>query len=826
MPRIPIHKQEETVSRESVSPREITQEMRESYLAYAMSVIVSRALPDVRDGLKPVQRRILYAMNEMGLRHGAKTVKSARVVGEVMGKYHPHGNLAIYDALVRMAQKFSYRYPLVTGQGNFGSVDGDPPAAERYTEAKLSVYADALLEDIEKETVAFRQNYDNTRTEPAVLPTRIPNLLVNGSVGIAVGMATNIPPHNLTEVCGALEHLLSHPDATTEQLLEYIQGPDFPTGGIIFNRDDITTAYSTGKGSLVTRGRAEVVERAKKKGEYDIVITEIPYEVNKATLIEKIAALVEDKKFEGIRDIRDESDKDGLRVVIELKSSAQPQRLLNQLFHYTDLEKTYHMNLLALVDGIQPQTLSLKEILAAFLEHRKNVVSRRTAFDLAKTKERIHILEGLARALDHLDAIIKIIRGAVSREAAKKSLMATFKFSDQQTEAILLMRLESLAKLERQKILDELVIKQRMAKEFQEILDTPKKLLSVVGTEIKEIQTAYGDKRKTEIIRSEKKELREEELVSEKQVIVALSQSDYIKRIEQDVFRVQKRGGKGVAGFETKSDEDVLRMVAACSTHDTLFLLTNSGKLFFSRVYDLPEATRTSRGKPVNNFVGITAQESIATFIAYPHNTSLQQFSHLLLVTKMGVIKKLPLQDIMGSVRSGIRVLNLRKDDELIAAQFIGSDNECIIVSAHGQLIRFPGNQVKAQGRVAQGVKGMELREHDYVVGMGVARAEKGKTNNLLVVTRAGFGKQSLLSEYRIQKRGGIGIKATQVTEKTGNLTGAFVVTNQEEAFLASRAGQTIRMSLNTIPIQGRSTQGVHLMRLDQGDEVTGTSCV
>jgi DNA gyrase subunit A len=799
--------------------------MRESYLAYAMSVIVSRALPDVRDGLKPVQRRILYAMHEMGLRHSAKTVKSARVVGEVMGKYHPHGNLAIYDSLVRMAQSFSYRYPLITGQGNFGSLDGDPPAAERYTEAKLSVYAETLLQDIEKDTVLFRQNYDNTRIEPAVLPSRIPNLLINGSMGIAVGMATNIPPHNVSEVCDALLCLLKQPEANTEDLLQYIQGPDFPTGGIIFNQKDIASAYSTGKGSLVLRGRAEVVENSKKKGDYDIVISEIPYEVNKATLIEKIASLVEDKKFEGIKDIRDESDKDGLRIVIELKAAAQPQRLLNQLFHYTDLEKTFHINMLALVNGIQPQTLSLKEILSSFLEHRKEVVLRRTRFDLAKTKERIHILEGLVKALDHLDAVIKTIRAAASRELAKKNLITAFKFTDLQAEAILLMRLESLAKLEHQKIQDELVAKAKLAKALQEILDNPKKLLLVVGQEIEEVKNSYGDKRKTEIVSGERKEFKEEELVSEKQMIVALSQGDYIKRIDQEVFRVQKRGGKGISGFETKNDEDALRLVVTCSTHDTLFILTNSGKLFFTKVYDLPEVTRTSRGKPVNNFIGITAQEKVATLIAYPHQANQEELSYLVLATKTGVVKKLALKEVLNSLRSGIRVLNLRQDDELVAAQFMSKDDDCLLVSAQGQLIRFPGNQLKVQGRTAQGVKGMSLRSNDYVVGMGIIASTAKKSGKLLVVTRAGFGKQSQVSEYRLQKRGGKGIKATQVSDKTGSLTAAFVIINQEEMFLASRTGQTIRINIEAIPVQGRSTQGVRLMRLDGSDELTSASC-
>jgi len=567
-----------------IEARDIVHEMKESYLTYAMSVIISRALPDVRDGLKPVQRRILYAMHEMGLRHTTKTVKSARIVGDTMGKYHPHGDLALYDSLVRMAQPFSLRYPLVIGQGNFGSIDGDSAAAMRYTEAKMSARAEAMLADIEKQTVDFIPNYDNRLREPKVLPARIPNLLVNGSMGIAVGMATNIPPHNMSEVADALRHLLKNSKASTGELLHYIQGPDFPTGGIIFNKQDIAAAYSIGKGSFVCRGRAEIMERVRAKretGDFDIVITEIPYEVNKANMISRIAELVEQKKIDGIRDVRDESDKDGLRVVVELKPGAQAQKILNQLFKFTDLEKIYHMNMIALVDGIQPQTLSLKEILQEFLKHRKSVVVKRTQFDLQRTEERIHILQGLARALDHIDEIIKIIRASESRDKARENLIKKFKLSDKQADAILAIRLEHLARLEREKVHAELAEKQKYAKELQNILNDPRKILDVIDNELQEIKTAYGDARKTAIERGKIQEINEEELIPEAPTVVTVSRAEYIRRINPEHFRVQKRGGKGVMGFEARGEDDAMKIVVSCSTHDTLMFFTDTGKIFF-----------------------------------------------------------------------------------------------------------------------------------------------------------------------------------------------------------------------------------------------------
>lgn len=814
------HNTNELKKSSQIQTREITEEMKESYLSYAMSVIVSRALPDVRDGLKPVQRRILYAMYEMGLHHAAKTVKSARVVGEVMGKYHPHGDAAIYDALVRMAQPFSLRYPLIHGQGNFGSIDNDPPAAERYTEAKMSMYAGEMLADIDKQTVDFQPNYDNTRQEPKVLPAKLPNLLLNGSMGIAVGMATNIPPHNASEVIAALRFLLRHKNATTRDLLRFIKGPDFPTAGIIYNQEDILSVYGTGRGSIVMRGRAEIVNRQTKKEEFDIVITEIPYEVNKAALVSKIASLVEAKKIEGIKDIRDESDKEGLRIVIELKSSSQPKRVLNQLFHYTDLEKKFHFNMLALVDGIQPKTLSLKEILEEFIEYRKSTVLRRTRYELQKTSERIHILEGLTKALDHLEAVIKTIRLAASREKAKIELMTKFKFSDRQAEAILLMRLEYLAKMERQKIYDELKEKHKLAKELQEILDSSQKLIDVIDKEFLEMQSRYGDGRKTEIFSGKIKELKEEELIAQKQVIVTLSQIDYVKRLDIGVFRVQHRGGKGVVGFETKGDGDGLRRIVTCNTHDTLFWFTNTGKVFFLKAYEVPESNRTSRGKPASNFINISSGEKIATYIAYPNSQAQEKYVYLVLATKNGIIKKVKLEELLAS-RSGIRIINLKKDDELIRAGFSSGKDDILLISRRGQAIRFSETQVRSQGRTGQGIKAIELRSGDVLVGMDVVSREKDKEAKMLVMTEKGFGKMTFLNEYRLQKRGGMGIKTIQLSEKTGELVNALVVTGEQELIAVSLSGQTIRINLASIPIQGRITQGVRIMKLDENDRVT-----
>ena len=828
-------KPEEIIKQENIQERGILVEMRESYLAYAMSVIVARALPDIRDGLKPVQRRILYAMNEIGLRHNAKTVKSARVTGEVIGKFHPHGDMAVYDALVRMAQPFSLRYPLIVGQGNFGSVDGDPPAAMRYTEAKLSQVAEELLSDIDKNTVGFRPNYDNTLQEPVVLPAKIPNLLVNGSMGIAVGMATNIPPHNLSEVVQAMQYFLENPKATTEELFKIVRGPDFPTGGIVYDKDQMLSAYSTGKGSVLVRGKAEILPRHKasakggptsggKESSYDIVITEIPYEVNKATMISRVAELVESKKIDGIKDIRDESDKDGLRVVVELKPAAQAQRILNQLFKFTDLQKAFHLNMVALVDGIQPKTLSLKEFLDEFLKHRKNVVLRRTEFDLQKTKDRIHILEGLAIALEHIDEIIALIRKSSDKNNAKENLMKKFKLSDKQSEAILAIRLESLARLESEKVYSELKDKRKLAKELQEILDNPKKVISVVDAELSEVNQKYGDKRRTQIISEAVQDFKEEELIKEEPAIVTLSQEDYIRRINPESFRTQKRGGKGVAGFETKMTEDIPQLVRSCSTHDLLLFFTNTGKLFFVKAYEIPESGRLSRGKPVNNFLNISGEEKVVSFIPYHEKQS--QFQYLNLVTRGGLAKKVRLADILGkNKRNGSRIIGLQKNDGVVAAGFSSGKDNVVLVAKSGQLISFPETDLRVQGKAAKGVKAMSLKKEDEIVSLGIANKEAFKTQKLLVIMGNGYGKMSLIKDFRLQKRGGSGVKSANVNEKTGAMIMAKVINEEQDLVIISTSGQALKLDLASVPVIGRGTQGVRLIKLDKDDKVAAAAC-
>lgn len=810
-----------------IQRREIEAEMRESYLDYAMSVIVARALPDVRDGLKPVHRRILYAMHEMGLRHDAKYVKSARVVGEVLGKFHPHGDVAVYDALVRLAQPFSLRYPLIQGQGNFGSLDGDAAAAQRYTEARLTAIAEELLSDIEKNTVDFQPNYDATREEPKVLPAKVPNLLLNGSVGIAVGMATNVPPHNLTEVVSALRHLLKNPNAVTEDLMEFIKGPDFPTGGIIYDKKGIREVYSAGRGPIVSRGKAEIAER--KKGGFDIIISEIPYEVNKAEMISKIAELVEEKRLVGIRDIRDESDKEGLRVVIELKSDAQPERILNQIYRLTDLEKTFHLNMLALVGGLQPETLSLHVLLGEYLKHRKEVVTRRTRFDLQKTKDRIHILEGLSKALAHIDEVIKTIRNSENRDAAKINLMKKFELSDRQTEAILAMRLESLARLERERILEELKEKEKIAKELEEILRDAKKVSEVIDKELEEVGKKFGDERRTKVEPHPLGEVSDEELITEEEVIIALSEGNYIKRTSPDAFRLQRRGGRGVIGFEAKSEEDTLRWVSAASTHDILLLFSNFGRVFQIRAYDVPEGSRVARGKPVQSLINTLAGEEIVAIVNFPRS-SKEGKKYLIMATRNGIIKKTPLQDFKNARRGGTRALSLKKGDILRWASLSSGEDEVILVSREGQAVRFREREVRSMGRVSAGVGGIRLKGNDEVVGMGVvsknAELRSKNEEKVLVVAANGFGKLTPVKQYRLQKRGGSGIKTAKVSPKTGKLIAAMVIRGEEELIAASEKGQTIRLPLASIPTLSRATQGVRVMKLDTGDALVAVTTI
>lgn len=799
-----------------IQNREIVEEMRESYLDYAMSVIVARALPDVRDGLKPVHRRILYSMHELGLTHSAKFRKSAAVVGDTLAKYHPHGDVAVYDSMARMAQDFAMRYPLVDGQGNFGSIDGDAPAAMRYTEARMTKLAEELLRDIERDTVDFRDNYDATRQEPIVLPAAFPNLLANGTLGIAVGMATNIPPHNIGELIDGLIHMIENPKATSDDLMEFIKGPDFPTGGIMFNERDIRAAYATGKGAILCRGKAEITEG--KKGTYQIVITEIPYQVNKSELIETMANLVQEKRLDGIRDIRDESDKDGLRIAIDLKSDGQPQKVLNNLYKYTELERNFNLNMLALVDGLQPQVLSIKGVLEEFIKHREVVVRRRTAFDLAKTKDRIHILEGLKKALDHIDAVIQTIKKSEDREDAHTNLMKKFSLSDRQATAILEMRLQTLAGLERQKIDDELEEKIALAKSLEALLKDPKKILGVVRKELEEVKQKFGDERKTKLIRSSPKEFSEEDLVAEEEAVVVVTRGGYIKRIKPGEYRMQKRGGKGLIGIETK-EEDVVEHLLISNTHADLLFFTNSGKVYQVKAYEIPEGTRTSKGKPIFNFLSLTQQESITSVLTVPKTGKGK--GYIVMLTAGGIIKKVEANAFENVRRSGLIAITLKAGDTLGWARLTSGADDVILVTKSGQSIRFSEKDVRSMGRQAAGVTGMRLKKGDQVVGMDIIRGEAGQIANLLVIMEMGLGKQTPVKMYKRQRRGGSGIKTAKVTPKTGFVVNARMILAEESELIAiSRKGQVIRTEIKSIPTLGRATQGVRIMRMEEKDAV------
>ncbi|MDZ4285993.1 MAG: DNA gyrase subunit A [Candidatus Sungbacteria bacterium] len=811
----------------NIQKREITDEMRESYLDYAMSVIVARALPDVRDGLKPVHRRILYAMHELGLSYGAKHRKSALVVGEVLGKYHPHGDQAVYDSLVRMAQNFALRYPLVDGQGNFGSIDGDGAAAMRYTEVHMSRITDTLLNDIEKETVDFRENYDATRTEPIVLPSAIPNLLLNGTIGIAVGMATNIPPHNLTEVMAALIHLLDNPHATGDEVMDFVKGPDFPTGGIIFDEKSIRETYAAGRGAIVNRGKADIEEGTKG---LQIVITEIPYQVNKSEMIEKMAELVTDKRIEGIRDIRDESDKDGLRVVIELKQDAQPQKVLNNLYKHTDLQKTFHLNMLALVDGLQPHVLSIKSVLEEFVKHRIDVVTRRTKFDLARTLDRIHILEGLKIALDHIDRVIKTIKESPNKEEAKVNLMKKFELSDIQATAILEMRLQTLAGLERQNIEDELKEKQALARELEALLKDPRKIRGVIKTESTEIVEKFGDERKTKVMKTSPREFADIDLIAEEEVMVVLTRGGYIKRIKPESYRMQKRGGKGLIGMETK-EEDVVERLITCNTHAQLLFFTNDGKVYQVPAYEVPEGSRISKGKQIFNFLSMNQAEQVTSILAIRTEKGKKSkdsaSNFVVMLTKDGIIKKVEANTFENVRRNGLIAITLNGTDRLGWARLTSGKDELILVTKQGQSIRFKEAEIRAMGRQAAGVHAMKLKKDDEVIGMDVIDNEKAKSKDekILVMMENGFGKQTPLKQYKIQKRGGSGIKTAKITSKTGPAISAYIIDTEESELIAiSRKGQVIRMEIGGIPTLGRATQGVRIMRMDAGDAIASVT--
>lgn len=816
----------------NIKLREITDEMKASYLDYAMSVIVSRALPDVRDGLKPVQRRILYGMHELGLRHNAKFVKSARVVGEILGKYHPHGDAPVYEAMARMAQDFSLRYPLVDGQGNWGSIDGDSPAAMRYTEARMTSLAEELLSDIEKDTVDFVDNYDATRREPVVLPTKVPSLLLNGSLGIAVGMATNIPPHNLGEVLDGLVHLIDNPEADIKELVNFIQGPDFPTGGVIYNQQDILNAYATGRGPVITRAKVDIEEskplsRAQVEGKetHRIIVTEIPYQVNKAELIIKIADLVKEKKIEGIKDLRDESDRDGLRVVIELKQDSFPRKVLNQLFKYTDLQKTYHFNMVALLEGIQPQTLSLKTILEKFIEHRKNVIIRRTKFDLLQAKARAHILEGLKKALDHIDEIIAVIKKSESREDAFNNLIKKFKFTELQTNAILEMRLQALAGLERKKIEDELKEKKQLIAYLEELLTSSKKILKLMKDEFEELKQKYGDPRKTKVVRGVLKEIGEEELVPEEDALFFLTHSGYIKRMSSSELRIQKRGGKGLIGMTTK-EEDIVSHFFLANTHDNLLFFTASGKVFQTKGYEVPEASRVSRGKSIVNFLNISSEELITAVVRVP-KAKVKEAKYLFMATRDGVVKKVKVEEFVNIRRSGLIVIKLYEGDSLNWVRLTSGNDEILMVASGGNSIRFKEKDVRGMGRNAAGVTGIKLSKDDYLVGTEVITNQTLAKDQLLVIMENGYGKRTDLRAFKIQKRAGKGVKAAKITSKTGRIVSAQIVDpEQKELIVISKRGQIIRTELKSVSVLGRATQGVRIMKMDSGDGVASVVVV
>lgn len=802
--------------------RALTQELKESYLDYAMSVIVARALPDVRNGLKPVQRRILWAMWDNALKSTAKFKKSANVVGEVLGKYHPHGDMAVYDALARMAQDFSLRYPLIDGQGNWGSIDGDSPAAMRYTEARLAKISDALLTDIEKETVDWQPNYDNSRQEPKVLPAELPNLIINGAMGIAVGMATSIPPHNLKEIADATIHLADHPQATVKDLMAYVPAPDFPTGGAIFDKRALEEAYTTGKGSIVTRGIAEITEN--KKGDMQIVITEIPYQVNKSELITKMAELVQDKKIEGIRDLRDESDREGLRIAIDLKSNAAPQKILNQLFQYTNLQKSFHINLLALADGIQPQIMSLKEILQYYLDHRQIVIRRRTEFDLRKAEDRCHILEGLVKALDVIDRIIAVIKKSKDRQNAHDNLVKTFKFTPRQADAILEMKLQSLAALERIKLEAELKEKRKIIAELKDILKNPKKILGLIKDDLAAMKNSFGEERRTKVVAGGLKEFKEEDLIPQEEAVITLTRAGYIKRMPPLTFKAQRRGGKGLIGFELKEEDQITQFISA-DTHDNILFFTDRGRVFQTKVYEIPPAQRTSRGKFVQNFLDIPPEEQISTILAYSAQTDPTK-NFLAMVTKNGLIKKTALSEFTNVRRNGIWAIKLVKDDQLAWVKATTSQDQIVITTALGQAIRFKEKEIRPMSRNAAGIRAIRLKKSDSVAGLDIIK-ESGKDLKLLVVMANGFGKQTPLKEYKTQKRGGGGIRTAGVTAKTGPIIGAHIVSPEIEEILAfSGQGQALRTELKAIRVAGRSAQGVRIMNLEKNDKLMGIVCL
>ena len=811
----PVAKEEKKLERIEELP--IVTEMETSYLDYAMSVIVQRALPDVRDGMKPVHRRILYAMWSIGLKAGAKHRKSATVVGEVLGKYHPHGDSAVYESMVRLAQDFSMRYPLVNGQGNFGSMDGDSAAAMRYTEAKLRPAAEEMLYDLERDTVNFIPNYDGSQKEPSVLPARLPNLLMNGTMGIAVGMATNIPPHNITELLDGITHLIDNKEATVDELMEFVTGPDFPTGGIIYNIDEIKSAYATGKGSIVIRGRAEIVE--DKKDRFNIIISEIPYQVNKATMIENIANLVKEKKLDGIRDLRDESDKDGVRVVIELKKDAYPKKVLNALYKQTQLQTSFHVNMLALIDGIQPKVLTLKMVLEEFIKHRQEVVKRRTQFDLNKAKDRAHILEGLVLALHDIDKVIAIIKKSKDREEAKKNLVKKFKLSEIQALAILEMKLQQLAGLERVKVETELKEKKALIKELTAILKDPKKILSIIKKELKELKDKYGDERRTKVIKSAVGKFSAEDLIPNEATVIMVTRDGYIKRMPPDTFRAQSRGGKGVIGLTTK-EEDMVEHFFTTNTHADLMFFTTRGRVFKLKAYEVPSGSRQAKGQAIVNFLQLAPEEKVSSILSLDEMSS---YKNLVMVTNNAFIKRVSFESFSNVRRSGLIAIKLKEGDALQWVKPSSGKDNIVILTAHGQAIRFKESDVREMGRAAAGVRGIRLKGDDTVVGMDILdNGTVGSTEQLLVVMANGYGKRTKLNAYKIQHRGGTGIRTAKITDKTGPIINGFIVDakrEKEDIVIISEKGQVIRLKIKQVNVIGRDTQGVRLMKFKDKED-------
>jgi DNA gyrase subunit A len=804
----------------NTKPTNISNEMESSYLEYAMSVIVSRALPDVRDGMKPVHRRILYAMNDMGLRSSAGFRKSAAVVGEVLAKYHPHGDTAVYDSMVRMAQDFAMRYQLVRGQGNFGSIDGDSAAAMRYTEAKMEKISDEMMSDIDKETVSWRDNYDGRHKEPTVLPTKLPQLLLNGTTGIAVGMATSIPPHNLGELVDAIMHLSKNEDASIVELMEFVKGPDFPTGGILYNIEDIKKTYMTGRGGMVLRSKTKIVEQ--KGGKSAIIVSEIPYQVNKSNLITKMAELVRDKKIVGITDIRDESNKDGIRIVIELKRDSYPKKILNQLFKLTQLQSSFNMNMIALVDEIQPQLLDLKQVLEHFITHRKVVIRRRTEFDLRIAQERAHILEGLKIALDSIDEVIKTIRASATKEEALEALIKDFKLSEKQGRAILEMRLQTLAGLERQKIEDELAEKLALISELEAILADVNKILKIMQEELAEIKEKYADPRRTEIISHAINQISTKDTIPNEPMIVMLSKENYIKRISPSTFKAQHRGGKGIIGGTTK-DEDEISIMKYTTNHDELLYFTNKGRVFKLPVFELPLASRTAKGQAIVNLLQLQKDEDITAIL-----NAGEKFSgeYLFMATSKGTIKKTPVDDFKNVRKSGLIAIKLRPTDSLEWVKEVSKDDEIMMITKNGKSIRFNEKEVRSMGRPSIGVRGIRLKENDQVVEMD--NIKDVETAKLLVIMENGLGKMTSVTDYRLQSRGGTGVKTANITSKTGKIVGAKIIEKDTNAdlIIISKSGQVIRLHSSNIPSQGRATQGVYLMRMKPNDKVASISLV